>query len=85
MRTNIINDLITIEEVNSGIKSLKSGKASSIDMISNEILKSLDCDHRSVLRDIFNACFSNGIYPWNSSVISPLHKKGNKSDPDNYR
>ena len=25
------------------------------------------------------------VYPWNESVITPLHKKGNKSDPDNYR
>ena len=82
---NGLNEFITTEEVNSGIKSLKSGKASSMDMISNEILKTLDSDHRSLLTDMFNACFSNGIYPWNSSVISPLHKKGNKSDPDNYR
>ena len=80
-----LNDFITTDEVNSAIKSLKLGKASSIDMISNEILKSLDCDHRLILRDIFNACFTNGIYPWNNSIISPLHKKGNKSDPDNYR
>ena len=26
-----------------------------------------------------------GIYPWVESIITPLHKKGNKSDPDNYR
>ena len=35
--------------------------------------------------NLFNTCFSQGIYPWNVSIISPLHKKGNKSDPDNYR
>ena len=54
-------------------------------MINNEILKSLNNDHRNLLLDIFNLCFTQGIYPWNESVISPLHKKGNKSNPDNYR
>ncbi len=34
---------------------------------------------------IFNTCLTNCVYPWNCSIISPLHKKGNKSDPDNYR
>ena len=28
---------------------------------------------------------ANGIYPWNNNIIIPLHKKGPKSDPDNYR
>ena len=80
-----LNSPITTYELNSAIASLKSGKASSIDMISNEIIKCLDRDHRSLLKNIFNICFKNGIYPWNGSVISPLHKKGSKSDPDNYR
>ena len=34
-----LNDIITFEEVSRSISSLKSGKASSIDMISNEIIK----------------------------------------------
>ena len=38
-----------------------------------------------MLTSIFNACLINAVYPWNCSIISPLHKKGNKSDPDNYR
>ena len=54
-------------------------------MISNEILKALDHNHITLLNDIFNACLMYGTYPWNASIITPLHKKGNKSDPDNYR
>ena len=54
-------------------------------MINNEILKCLDSNHLTFLTAIFNACLTCGIYPWNVSVITPLHKKGNKSDPDNYR
>jgi exonuclease III len=80
-----LNNDISPNEVKSAIKSLKAGKASSLDMISNEILKCLDCNHLTFLTTIFNACLTSGIYPWNVSVITPLHKKGNKSDPDNYR
>ena len=55
------------------------------DMINNEIIKSLDDNHICFLTKFFNTCFDGGVYPWNESVITPLHKKGNKSDPDNYR
>ena len=80
-----LNDPIAIEEVISVIKSLKTGKASSKDMISNELLKSLDTNHISMLRNLFNVCLTKGIYPWNCSIVTPLHKKGDKANPDNYR
>ena len=83
--TTDLNCAITIDELRSAIKSLKSGKASSKDMISNELLKNLDSDHQELLLYLFNSCFNNGVYPWRESIITPLHKKGNKSDPDNYR
>jgi len=36
---------------------------------------------------IFNHIFDTGIYPeeWSKGVIVPIHKKGCKSDPSNYR
>ena len=80
-----LNAQIEAEEIESAVKSLKSGKASSIDMISNEILKSLDSNHRLLLQNLFNVCLTKGTYPWNCSIITPLHKKGNKANPDNYR
>jgi len=80
-----LNCEISDFELNSAIKSLKPGKASSSDMISNEILKSLDLTHRNYLLKLFNTCLLRGKYPWNNSIITPLHKKGSKSDPDNYR
>ena len=80
-----LNKRIDVSEVNSAIKSVKTGKASANDMISNELLKCLDNAHRTLLTNLFNACLTKCVYPWNISIISPLHKKGNKSDPDNYR
>jgi hypothetical protein len=37
------------------------------------------------LTKLFNECLNKGIYPWNKTVISPLHKKGDINNPDNYR
>ena len=76
---------ITLEEVKKTIDSLKSGKASSDDMIVNELLKLLNDDNISLLTDLLNYCYDNHHYPWNTNIITPLHKKGSKDDPDNYR
>ncbi|NRB82002.1 MAG: reverse transcriptase family protein [Saccharospirillaceae bacterium] len=81
----ILNDPILIDDVKLTISSLKSGKASSMDMISNEILKSLNKCNLVLLTKLFNTCLEVGSYPWNVNVITPLHKKGCKDDPDNYR
>ena len=41
----------------------------------------------NVILKLFNAILSseNPITTWNTSIISPIHKKGSKIDPDNYR
>lgn len=80
-----LNIPFTSAEVISAIKASKTGKASAADMMSNEILKALVSSHIEFLTEFFNMCFDNGVYPWNESIITPLHKKGDKSNPDNYR
>ena len=80
-----LNETISIDEVANSISSLKTGKASSLDMINNEIIKSLNDCNVALLTKLFNVCLESGSYPWNANVITPLHKKGNKDDPDNYR
>ena len=80
-----LNAKITVGEVLSTIKALKSGKASSFDMISNEILKCLNRDHVEFITNYYNVAFDYGIYPWNENLISVIHKKGKISNPDNYR
>ena len=80
-----LNIPFTPIEVLSAIRASKSGKASAADMMSNEILKAMDSNHIDFLTDFFNVCFDSGVYPWNESIITPLHKKGDKSNPDNYR
>ena len=82
---NELDESITLEEINIYIKNLKNGKASSTDLINNEILKNVTPRIKNVMLSLFNHCFESGTYPWNSSIVTPLHKKGDIHDPDNYR
>lgn len=36
---------------------------------------------------VFNKLYTAGYFPdtWASNILSPLHKKGDKTDPNNYR
>ena len=81
----ILNDAFTLEELSVAISSLNIGKASSFDHISNELIKGLDDNFKQLLLKLFNLCLSKGCYFWSESIITPLHKKGAVSDPDNYR
>ena len=80
-----LNNIITTGEISAAIASLKNGKSASDDMISNEILKCLSEINLKLLSKVFNQCLDTGTYPWNNSIITPLHKKGCKTNPDNYR
>ena len=91
--TNIANDNtlynnpITSDEVLKAVKSLKNGKSTSTDLISNEMIKTGMPILVTPLLKIFNMIFDHGTFPkiWNESLITLIHKKGNKQDPANYR
>ncbi len=80
-----LNSNIELEEVTAAAKNLKLGKSCSLDLVSNEFIKYLPLERLKALTSLFNFCLSKGCYPWNSSVIVPLHKSGDKHNPDNYR
>ena len=80
-----LNKPISSEEIKNSIKNLNNGKSSSSDMVCNEMLKYLNNNGTSLLLKLYNYCLDTGCYPWNNSLISPIHKKGNREDPDNYR
>ena len=81
----MLNSPFTNEELNAAITSLKSGKASSFDHISNEMLKASNSAVRDLILKLFNVCLLSGTYLWSESVITPIHKKGCTKNPDNYR
>ena len=76
---------ITIHELRTTLRSLKNGKGVAEDLISNEMLKNLNQIGFGALLNTFNACLKSGTYPWHCSVITPIHKAGDRYDPDNYR
>ena len=76
---------IEIEELRNAIKGLKKGKAIAEDKILNEFLISSDEPMLSAVLNLFNHCLKLGEYPWTTSLVTPLHKKGSVYDPNNYR
>ena len=80
-----LNHPIDIQELMKCIKKLKNGKAVAEDLVANEFLKNSSDTVLSALLHFFNECLRMGIYPWSTSVVTPLHKKGSVYDPNNYR
>ena len=66
---------------------LKPGKSVGIDNISNEMISCLLNTYPKVILKLFNSILSNNemVPDWLVSIITPIHKKGCKSDPSNYR
>ena len=81
----LLENPITAEELNGAISKLKLGKSVAEDLISNEMIRSSGTDLRKAILKLFNLCLNYSTYPWNSSLITPIHKKGDKYSPDNFR
>ena len=79
---------INKEELDSATKILKNGKGTGIDIIRNEMLVPLVKLYPKLLLRAFNDILSeHGTLSkdWLHSLVSAIHKKGPKEDPDNYR
>ena len=78
---------ISRSEIIEEISKLDNNKAISFDRVSNEILKTGKLVFAKPLLNLFNPILSSTIYPtnWKCDILTPLHKSGDKSDPNNYR
>ena len=81
----LLNADIDTEELNTALKKLKPGKSASYDLLLNEMLRCSSNSMKDLLLKLFNNCLKQGIYPWNMSLMTILHKKGDRQDPNNYR
>ena len=74
-------------EISGGIKRLKTGKASSFDIVNNEILKAMADIITPILVLFFNNILKNETFPiaWSIGLLIPLFKSGENDDPNNYR
>ena len=84
---SICDSRITESEVALHLKKLKNNKAAGIDAIAGEFYKYAANELTVPLCNIFNTIFDKGEYPtqWAEGLINALHKKGDPSNPDNYR
>ena len=69
------------------LNSLKVHKAAGPDKITARVLKQLAPVISPILTIIFKRSYETGEIPqdWRSADITPVYKKGKKSDPANYR
>ena len=74
-------------EVVEEISKLENNKAVAFDRVSNEMLKAAKLVIAKPLLNLFNAILSSATYPsaWKDDILSPLHKSGEKTDPNNFR
>ena len=81
----ILNKPFTKDEFLKTLKTLKCGKASGFDNISNEMLKNSPNNLLDLLFQYINLCLNKSLIANTLclDIIYPIHKDGTKSDPDN--
>lgn len=75
------------QEIEESIKSLKNNKAPGEDGIIAELWKLNDPQITEMLHGIITDIWTTETIPndWKTAIVHPLHKKGDKTDPNNYR
>ncbi|XP_072021366.1 uncharacterized protein [Amphiura filiformis] len=85
--TDISGITITTPGVEKLLKEIKPNKAAGPDEIPGRVLRECASSVAPVLSKIFNKSLSSGELPrdWLNANVVPLFKKGDRSDPANYR
>ena len=83
----VLNKDIDSKELLNIVKRLKSKKGVASDLISNEMIKFSTSAFKNALIKLFNLILKSNHIPkgWSQGLITPVHKKGDKLNPDNYR
>ena len=69
------------------IKNLETKKSAGYDSITNNVIKQTSFVIAPYLEKLFNRCLFKGIFPecFKIAQVTPLHKGGDKQDPNSYR
>ena len=83
----MLDQPITEEEETAAVKTLKRNKAPGGDGLLLEIFKCFNSQLISFITALFNKLLEQELYPdaWSTGIIIPIHKKGDKKNPNNYR
>ncbi len=84
-RVSLIADLVTIEELDCALADTGQGKASGMDSIQYEYLRSLMPAPKQKLLDLYNQVLVSKEWIWKESEVVSIFKKGDPLDPGNYR
>ena len=86
-QTGSLDFRITKQELEIAKRILKRGKSPGIDTIINEMIDPLVEIYPKLILKLFNSILANTWFcdEWLISLITAIHKKGSKEDPDNYR
>jgi hypothetical protein len=80
------DEVFSIEDIKFGVKRLSKGKAKDIEGYQAEILKIGGPILIPHIHKLFNLAIQQGFpKPWTQSLIVPIFKSGDKSNPSNYR
>lgn len=82
-----LNSPISAEEILNCMKPMSNGKAPGAAGVIIEMLKCSSDKIVPYLMHIYNKILVTGTFPkqWCQAVLAPIHKKGSKTDPNNYR
>ena len=77
----------TASEIRNSIMDLKNNKSPGIDGIPSEFFKVATEKLVPYFEILFNEFYENLFFPedWSTSLITPIHKKGDTNNPNNYR
>ena len=84
---NIVNDNVTVEEVEMAIDYLKNGKSPGVDSIPAEFIKTCKPILSPEIAHVLNYIIGAGDFPaaWSEGLRSAVFKSGSRMDTDNYR
>ena len=82
----LFNCDIIEDEIYEAVKNLNIKKSSAGFLTAEHFVYGIDLIMPYILR-FFNRIYNNGEFPdiWSKFIIIPIHKKGSKNNPDNYR
>ena len=86
-KCEILDKVFTVSEIENGIKKIKAGKASALDVVSNDLLKATSKYVAPIITNLFNCILFSENVPdiWGLGIIVPIFKAGEQDDPNNYR
>lgn len=83
----LVDIVIDPETVAAKLRNLKSDKAAGDDNLSSRLLRNISSEIASPIATIFRKSLDTGCIPrdWRTANVTPLFKKGNRSQAENYR